>query len=129
MNEKQREAILDFLNDCNDEGILNIVRDINGYSGDYDNLVWYDMEYEFDELCDGMKPWEIARACYYGDFNPTHDYWRYDGYGNFESTDYLDYDESDKEDIVNAIENIPYSYLPNDIQQILDDNEGEGDED
>lgn len=129
MNEKQREAILEYLNDCDDEEILNIVRDINSYNGDCDNLVWYDMEYEFDELCDGMKPWEVARACYYGDFNPTHDYWHYDGYGNFESTDYFNYDESDKEDIIDAIEHIPYRYLPDEIQQILDDNEDEGDED
>lgn len=128
MNDKQREAILDFLNDCNDEEILNIIRDINGYSGDYDNLVWYDME-EFDELCDSMKPWEVARACFYGNFNPTHSYWRYNAYGNFESTDWLDYDESDKEDIIDAIEHIPYSYLPDNIQNILDENGESEDED
>ena len=123
MNEKQREAILEYLNDCNDEEILSIVRDINGYNGECENLEWFDMEYEFDELCGGMKPWDIARACYYGDFNPAHDYWPYDGYGNFESTDYLDYDESDKEDIIDAIEHIPYGYLSDDIQNILDENE------
>ena len=96
--------------DCNDEEILSIVRDINSYDGSLEYLAWEDID-SFDELCDGMKPWEIARACFFGDFNPTHNYWKYDVYGNFESTDYLDFDECDV-DVIEAIDNIPYSYLP-----------------
>ena len=42
----------------------------------------------FDEICEGMKPSEVARSIVYGDFNPSHDYFRYNGYGNFESTVY-----------------------------------------
>lgn len=42
----------------------------------------------FDEICEGMKPSEIARSIVYGDFNPNHDYFHHNGYGNFESTNY-----------------------------------------
>ena len=50
----------------------------------YDDEI-FEME-RFDEICDGMTPSDIARSIVYGDFNPNHDYFRYNGYGNFEST-------------------------------------------
>lgn len=34
-----------------------------------------------------MTPSEIASSIVYGDFNPNHDYFHFNGYGNFESTD------------------------------------------
>lgn len=40
----------------------------------------------FNELCEGMNPIEIAMKIVYGDFNPNHDYFHYNGCGNFEST-------------------------------------------
>lgn len=40
----------------------------------------------FNEICDGMEPIDIARSIVYGDFNTNHDYFHYNGYGNFEST-------------------------------------------
>lgn len=53
----------------------------NGYD---DEII--EME-RFDEICEGMTPSNIARSIVYGDFNPNHDYFHYNGYGNFESTD------------------------------------------
>ena len=44
---------------------------------------------EFDEIMNGMEPWEIARACFYGhEFCPAHDYFRFNGYANLESFDF-----------------------------------------
>lgn len=40
---------------------------------------------DFDEVCGYMKPWEVARATFYGDFCPVRDYFRFNGYGNLES--------------------------------------------
>lgn len=129
MNTKQIEAIKAYLNeDCNDEEIFGLVRDINSYDGSLECLAWEDID-SFDELHSHMKPWEIARACFFGDFNPTHRYWKYDGYGNFESTDYLDFDETNIDEIIEAIDNISYSYLPSEIQEILDENEEGEDKD
>ena len=54
-------------------------------TNDYDDEI-IEME-RFDEICEGMTPSDIARGIVYGDFNPNHDYFHYNGYGNFESTD------------------------------------------
>lgn len=40
---------------------------------------------EFDEVCAGVSPWEIARKVHYGDFNPCYSYFRFNGYANLES--------------------------------------------
>lgn len=46
---------------------------------------------EFNEIMEGMTPWEIARCCYYsGNFCPAHNYFKFNGYGNIVSSDYLD---------------------------------------
>lgn len=55
-------------------------------TNDYDDEI-IEME-RFDEICEGMTPSEIASSIVYGNFNPNHDYFHFNGYGNFESTDY-----------------------------------------
>ena len=46
---------------------------------------------DFDEIMGGMKPWEIARATFYGNrFNPCDDYFYFNAYGNLESLQYAD---------------------------------------
>lgn len=50
-----------------------------------DNAI-YPMD-EFDELLYGKEPWDIARAVHYGDFYPTDNYFKFNVYGNLESTD------------------------------------------
>ena len=45
----------------------------------------YSMD-NFDELLGGKEPWEIVRAAYYGEFCPTDSYFRFNVYGNLEST-------------------------------------------
>lgn len=53
-------------------------------TNNYDDEI-IEME-RFDEICEGMTPSDIARSIVYGDFNPNHDYFHFNGYGNFEST-------------------------------------------
>ena len=48
----------------------------------------YSME-EFDEILQYFRPWEIARAAFYGDFCPAHDWFWFNAYGNLESSDYI----------------------------------------
>ena len=55
-------------------------------TNDYDDEI-IEME-RFDEICEGMTPSDIANHIFYGDFNPNHDYFHFNGYGNFESTNY-----------------------------------------
>lgn len=44
----------------------------------------YDM-YEFDELMSDYTPTELAQRVFFGDFNPNHDYFYFNGYANLES--------------------------------------------
>lgn len=125
LNVKQENAIRDFLREQTDDNILSIVKEINGWNGQLEDLTWYDIEYEFNELMDGIEPWEVARATFYGEFNPTHSYWRYNAYGNFESIDCLNYDNDDIEEIIEALYSIPYEDFPDDIKELLEDIESE----
>lgn len=107
----------DIFNDCVEE-----VDSCNGYLGD-DR--YYDMD-ELDELYSDAEPSEIlARAFYgydedtwttdssgnkeYGAFNPNRNFFRYNGYGNLVSSDYMDYsDKLDKYAIEEMSENKSY---------------------
>lgn len=42
---------------------------------------------DFDDALCGFRPWEIVRAAHYGEFNPVESYFRFNAYGNLESTD------------------------------------------
>lgn len=57
-------------------------------SEEYFDDTLYDMD-DFDELMYGMNPHDIARKIWFGDFNPMSDYWKFDGYGNLESFEYV----------------------------------------
>ena len=73
--------------------LKEMVRECNSWNGSLDWLECYDMD-EFDDLMSGMKPWEIARSCYFGSFNPCDEMFRFNGYGNLESlSDYEFEDE------------------------------------
>lgn len=54
---------------------------------DYDLLMPMD---EFNEILAGYSPEDIALRIYFGDFNPTHDYFNFDGYANLKS--YTEFD-------------------------------------
>ena len=54
-------------------------------SGDY----VYDMDL-IDEIFSGDSPMNILQRAFFGDFNPNHDYFKFNGYGNLESSDYVD---------------------------------------
>jgi hypothetical protein len=85
----------------------------------------YSMD-DLDEILADMKPWDAIRAAFYGDFNPNHNYWRFNGYGNLESFDYAD-------DYVDVDEMVDYIIEDNDldddrIRALLDEATEEVDE-
>ena len=84
----------------------------------------YDMD-EFNEIMEGFKPWEIARASYYsGKFCPAHNYFWFNAYGNLESSDFPKYDIY-IDDIIDYIIRNNDNLYNDEIQEILEDNEGE----
>ena len=82
--EEKIEAIRSIIEDMSDSDAVALHNEYCYETNDYDDEI-IDME-RFDEICEGMKPSEIARSIVYGDFNPNHDYFHFNGYGNFEST-------------------------------------------
>ena len=57
-------------------------------SEEYFGDTLYDMD-DLDELMGGEMPHDIARKIWFGDFNPMSDYWKFNGYGNLESFEYV----------------------------------------
>ena len=87
---------------------------------------------EFDEIMGNMLPLDIVRAAYYGhEFNPTHDYFWFNGYANLESFDFASDENSGVyvSDIAEYIDRNNDALNNDDIQAILDEyEEGENDE-
>ena len=73
-----------------------------------------EMVSEIDDLLCGMKPSEIIEK--YGDLNTSWDYFNYNGYGNVQEWDGIDY----VSDVVDAIIRREESFENDDIQEILD---------
>lgn len=79
MKKVNKNEIIKILENLSDSDIIHLSYEANPYG----EAIYY-ME-EFDEICGGMTPSEIASKTFYGDFNPYHDYFTFDGYANFKS--------------------------------------------
>ena len=66
------------------ETLQYMASEVNGWDGSLENLEYYEMD-QFNELMSGHDPEFIAHRIFFGDFNPTHDYFRFNGYGNIET--------------------------------------------
>lgn len=84
--DEKVEAIKNIIKDMDESDAVALHNEYCYETNDYDDEI-IEME-RFDEICEGMTPSDIARSIFYGDFNPNHSYFHYDGYGNFESTNY-----------------------------------------
>lgn len=91
----------------------------------YDDWIYF-ME-EFDGIMEGKNPWEITRACYFGDFNPTHEYFWFNAYGNLESEDWIDGEKSpfDIDELVYYIIENEEDFGNGDIAEALEGEEEE----
>lgn len=116
----------DLFNSCIEE-----LDNYNGYLGD-------DRFYSMDDLPDllaGYDPVELLNRAYfgndldggyidayrqiYGSFNPNREYFRFNGYGNLESTNYIDYtDHLDNYAIQAMLENRAYIYTIDDNPEL-----------
>lgn len=83
--DEKVEAIKNIIEDMDDSDAVALHNEYCYETNDYDDEI-IEMEI-FDEICEGMTPSDIANHIVYGDFNPNHDYFHFNGYGNFESTD------------------------------------------
>ena len=84
--DEKVEAIKNIIEDMDESDAVALHNEYCYETNNYDDEI-IEME-RFDEICEGMTPSDIARSIFYGDFNPNHGYFHFNGYGNFESTDY-----------------------------------------
>lgn len=122
--ETIKDEIYDYLKNNNDlfNRIIEELDSYNGYLGD-DRYYYMEM---LNEFYADAEPLELLQRVYFGyseeeyitdqwgekhrrEFNPMHNYFRYNGYGNLVSTDYPDYsDHLDDYAIISMLENRAY---------------------
>lgn len=71
-------------------------------TNNYDDEI-YDNDM-FDEIMNGLEPWNIACKIQFGDFNPFYEFFKFNGYGNIQSIAKYDLDRYiDVVDLANYI--------------------------
>ena len=119
------EMIKDLLENMSESQLYIIVNEYSDKTNYYDDRI-YDMD-EFDEIMSGMSPSDIATKIFYGDFRPNDNYFKFDGYANLESFDYIS-DEVDLEEIADYIVDNDEDFDNSDIREILDEENEEDEE-
>lgn len=84
--EEKIEAIKNIIEDMDESEAVAFHNEYCYETNNYDEEI-FEMN-QFAEVCENMGPIDIAMKIFYGDFNPNHKYFHYDGYANFESTDF-----------------------------------------
>lgn len=110
------EKILEVVNNMSDSDLLQVYNNICDEQFYSDDMI-YSMD-ELNELLSGWDPFDIARAIYYGDCCPQHDYFKFNGYGNIESTDFLD-SWIDKKEIARHIDEYECAYFNIDLLELF----------
>ena len=103
----REEAIRTYIENLSKGELVELLQYMNGYDGCFDDCVYYDMD-EFDEFMSNCSPMKIAQMIFFGDFNPNHDFFRFNAYGNLESANLLDVEaeaEDLKDDIIDHLVN------------------------
>lgn len=112
--EDKIEQIKDILNNLDLDELVSCCSYLDG-----DNAI-YSMD-DFNELLCGREPWDIARAAYYGEFYPTDNYFRFNVYGDLESTNNpVQEGWIDLDDLAAYAIDYNESFGDSDIQALLD---------
>lgn len=115
-------AIIEAINSMDASELLQLNRDFCESCNYSDSEIFENDEDFFNAYFEG-KPFEVARATFYGDYNFSHDYVMFNGYGNLESFNGCDIIENLAENLegiaADVLENIEaYSY---DFTSVLED--------
>ena len=123
--DEKVEAIRSIIEGMDDSDAVALHNEYCYETNDYDDEI-IEME-RFDEICEGMAPSDIALSIFYGDFNPNHDYFHFNGYGNFESTG-RPTDWIYPGDIAREVVDRECSFGNDEIQEEIDSWEGDDEE-
>lgn len=102
MTMTREQAITTYVENLSKDELVELLQYMNGYDGHFEDCVYYDMD-EFDAFMSNYSPMEIAQMIFFGgDFNPNHDFFHFNAYGNLESANWLDV-EAEAEDLKDDI--------------------------
>lgn len=102
MTMTREQAISNYVSQLNSEDLVMLINHMNSYDGCFEDQQWYDMD-EFNEFLSNHTLYEIAQMIFYGDdFNPNHDFFRVNAYGNLESDDWYGV-KAEAEDLVDDV--------------------------
>lgn len=123
--EEKVEAIRNIIEDLDTSDEVALHNEWCYNTNNYDDEI-IEMK-RFNEICEGMNPSDIAGKIAYGDFNPNHDYFRFNGYANFEST-YCPTDWIYPGDIARDVVDRECSFENDEIQEEIDSWSEDGDD-
>ncbi len=83
------DQVIDIINAMDDSELIQLNNDYCQEIGDNDSEIWGNDE-DFLNTFFGNNPDSLARAIFYGDYNYSHDYVRFNGYGNLETMNYFE---------------------------------------
>ena len=102
MTMTREQAITTYVENLSRGELVELLQHMNAYDGCFEDCIYFDMD-AFDEFLNGYTPLEIAQMIFFGgDFNPNHDFFRFNAYGNLESANWLDV-EAEAEDLKDDI--------------------------
>ena len=126
-NERKFELIIEVLEGLTDDELLNVHREYLKETNGYDDKI-YTLD-DLDMIAEGQDAYWLLCRAFYGDFNPTADYFKFDGYGNIQSI--FSYELSsyiDMEDIAEYCVDNDKALYNDEIQEILDSEDEETEE-
>lgn len=89
INTKLIDSIIDQIKEMDSNKLIELNNLFCQSAHYFDDEVFENDEYFFDTYFHN-RPFEVARSTFYGDYNFSHDFVRFDGYGNLKSFQYFD---------------------------------------
>ena len=122
-----RDEVLEMLRDMDDNDLVAVHNEYCEEVRYHDDRIYYMSE--FDELycMDGKSPLDIIRDAFNGSFYPNDDWFRWNGYGNLESTDCPE-DWMELDEIADYIVENDDALRNDDIRDLMDEIEAENEE-
>ena len=111
----------------NEEDFNRTIEELDSWNGYLDDDRWYPMDM-LSECLEGTDPAEAIRMAHNGHFRPDDEYFRFNVYGNLESSRDADYSiYLDKWFVEALARNRSHLYLSDEVNGLLDGMEEEND--
>lgn len=104
-----KEQIAEILIDATSDDLMLVNNQFCENNNYNDDLIYYNNQEFFEMFYSGDNgAFKAVQNSYYGNYNYSHDFVRFDGYGNLESLEHIETD-----DLVDSLENIINDIIEN----------------